>query len=45
MQPAIDKTLLDLIAGADDHPALLSPGRPALSYRQLRANVTTLPRS
>ena len=35
-------TLLDLIAGADDHPALLAPGRPSLSYRQLRANVTEL---
>ena len=35
-------TLLDLIAGADEHPALLAPGRPALSYRQLRANVTEL---
>ena len=35
-------TLLDLIAGADDHPALLAPGRPALSYRQLRANVAEL---
>src|SRR6476646_5015230 len=35
-------TLLDLIAGADDHPALLAPGRPALSYRQLRANVDAL---
>jgi len=35
-------TLLDLIAGADEHPALLAPGRPALNYRQLRANVTEL---
>ncbi|MDQ2996372.1 MAG: hypothetical protein M3R61_04860 [Chloroflexota bacterium] len=35
-------TLLDLIAGADEHPALLAPGRPALSYRQLRANVAAL---
>ena len=35
-------TLLDLIAGADDHPALLAPARPALSYRQLRTNVTEL---
>jgi acyl-CoA synthetase (AMP-forming)/AMP-acid ligase II len=42
MPPAIDKTLLDLIAGADDHPALLAPGRPALSFRQLRASVTEL---
>jgi oxalate---CoA ligase len=35
-------TLLDLIAGADDRPALLAPGRPALSHRQLRASVTAL---
>jgi acyl-CoA synthetase (AMP-forming)/AMP-acid ligase II len=34
-------TLLDLLsqAGSDDSPALLSPGRPALTYRQLRENV------
>ena len=35
-------TLLDLLAGADDHPALVAPGRPALTYRQLRANVAEL---
>ena len=35
-------TILDLIAGDDEHPALLAPGRPALSYRQLRANITSL---
>jgi len=35
-------TIFDLIAGAHDHPALLAPGRPALSYRQLRANVAEL---
>jgi acyl-CoA synthetase (AMP-forming)/AMP-acid ligase II len=37
-------TLLDLLAraGADDQPALLAPGRPALTYRQLRANVAAL---
>ena len=36
------KTLLDLLAGADEHPALVAPGRPALSYRQVRANVAEL---
>jgi oxalate---CoA ligase len=35
-------SLLDLLVGADEHPALLAPGRPALSYRQLRANVIEL---
>jgi oxalate---CoA ligase len=35
-------TIFDLIAGADDHPALLAPGHPTLTYRQLRANVTVL---
>jgi oxalate---CoA ligase len=35
-------TLLDLIAGDADHPALLAPGRPALSYGQLRANIGEL---
>src|SRR5690348_16135014 len=37
-------TLLDLLAraGADDHSALLAPGRPALTYRQVRENVVAL---
>jgi acyl-CoA synthetase (AMP-forming)/AMP-acid ligase II len=35
-------TILDLIAGADDHTALVAPGRPDLSYAQLRANVAEL---
>jgi acyl-CoA synthetase (AMP-forming)/AMP-acid ligase II len=39
----IRKTLLDLLAaGADDHPALVAPGRPPLSYAALRANVAGL---
>src|SRR5262245_16362958 len=38
----VDRTLLDLLAGADEHAALLAPGRPALTYRQLRANVAEL---
>src|SRR6266542_1629218 len=37
-----NKTLLDLLAGADDHPALVAPGRPALTYRQMRENVAEL---
>src|SRR4029453_13312983 len=43
MSPATDKqTLLDLLAGADDRRALVAPGRPALTYGQLRANVVAL---
>ena len=39
----IDMTLLDLLqAAADDQPALIAPGRPTLTYRQLRANVVAL---
>ncbi|MCU0495621.1 MAG: acyl--CoA ligase [Chloroflexaceae bacterium] len=37
--------MLDLLAGADDHPAILAPDRPALSYGQLRANVLALAES
>jgi oxalate---CoA ligase len=39
---AHNQTLLDLLAGADDHPALVAPGRPALTYGQVRASVTAL---
>jgi acyl-CoA synthetase (AMP-forming)/AMP-acid ligase II len=35
-------TLFDLLAGADAHPALVAPGRPAITYGQLRANVLAL---
>jgi oxalate---CoA ligase len=36
-------TLLDLLnGGADDHPALTAPGRPTLTYGQLRTNVQEL---
>ncbi len=39
----VQKTLLDLLAaGADAHPALVAPDRPALSYATLRANVAAL---
>src|SRR5262245_45357396 len=37
-----NQTLLDLLAGAGDHPALVAPGRPTLTYGQVRANVTAL---
>ncbi len=37
------KTILDLLRAADvQHPALLAPGRPALSYGQLVNNIDTL---
>jgi acyl-CoA synthetase (AMP-forming)/AMP-acid ligase II len=36
-------TLLDLLGhGADEHPALVAPERPALTFRQLRENIVTL---
>lgn len=37
-------TILDLIGrvGHDSHPALVAPGRPPLTYRQLRENVAAL---
>lgn len=39
----VQRTLFDLLnAGAADHPALVAPGRPPLSYAALRANVAIL---
>lgn len=38
----LEKTLLGLLAGADDQPALVAPGRPTLTYRRLRAGVAGL---
>ena len=35
-------TLYELLAGQDDHPALLAPGKPPVSYGQLRENVLEL---
>jgi acyl-CoA synthetase (AMP-forming)/AMP-acid ligase II len=35
-------TLLELLHGADEHPALVAPGKPALTYRQLRDTVMSL---
>jgi acyl-CoA synthetase (AMP-forming)/AMP-acid ligase II len=42
--PPTTLNLLDLLAraGADDHTALVAPGRPPLSYRRLRENVAAL---
>jgi acyl-CoA synthetase (AMP-forming)/AMP-acid ligase II len=43
MTEAIEKkTLLDLLIGADEHPALVAPGKPTLSYGQLRENIVKL---
>jgi acyl-CoA synthetase (AMP-forming)/AMP-acid ligase II len=35
-------TLLNLLAGADDHPALMAPDKPTLTYRQLRQHIAEL---
>ena len=35
-------TLLDLLSGTDAHPALVAPGKPTITYGQLRANVLAL---
>jgi acyl-CoA synthetase (AMP-forming)/AMP-acid ligase II len=35
-------TLLDLLAGTDDHDALIAPEKPSLTYAQIRANVVAL---
>jgi acyl-CoA synthetase (AMP-forming)/AMP-acid ligase II len=34
--------VLNLLAGDDEHPALVAPDRPPLTYRQLRQNVVEL---
>ncbi len=36
------QTVLDLLAGEDDHLALVAPNQPSLTYRQLRQNVLDL---
>ena len=36
------RTVLDLLAGAPDHPALAAPDKPSLTYGQLRDHVTAL---
>ncbi len=37
-----EMTLLDLLTGADDHPALVAPEKPSLTYARMRANVVAL---
>ncbi|HWL87786.1 MAG TPA: acyl--CoA ligase [Polyangiaceae bacterium] len=36
------KTLYEMLAGEDDQPALIAPGKPTLTYGQLRRNVLEL---
>jgi len=38
----VQKTLLELLVGADEHLALKAPGGGGLNYRQLRQSVTEL---
>lgn len=42
MASATAMTLLELLGGADGHAALVAPGKPPLTYGQLRANVAAL---
>jgi acyl-CoA synthetase (AMP-forming)/AMP-acid ligase II len=35
-------TLLDLLVGEDDHPALVAPDKPALTYHQVRQHILEL---
>lgn len=42
VQASTKTTLLDLLAGDDNHPALVAPDRPTLTYRQLRENIVQL---
>ncbi len=39
---SVNKTLLELLAGEENHPALVAPGKPSLNYRELRENVVEL---
>jgi len=41
-QTTAKTTLLDLLVGDDNHPALVAPERPPLTYRQLRENIVRL---
>jgi acyl-CoA synthetase (AMP-forming)/AMP-acid ligase II len=36
------ETLLTLLGGEDNHPALVAPGKPALTYEQLRRHLVEL---
>jgi hypothetical protein len=40
--PMPNKTLLEMISGADDRAALVAPEKPNLTYRQLRENIRSL---
>lgn len=42
VQTGAKTTLLDLLVGDDNHPALVAPERPVLTYRQLRENIVQL---
>jgi acyl-CoA synthetase (AMP-forming)/AMP-acid ligase II len=42
MQTTAKTTLVDLLVGDDNHPALVAPERPPLTYRQLRENIVRL---
>jgi len=43
MTQAIEKpTILELLNGANNHPALVAPDKPTLTYGQLRQNIKTL---
>ena len=42
LQSSAKTTLLDLLVGDDNHPALVAPERPPLTYRQLRENIVQL---
>ncbi len=42
MQTTAKTTLVDLLVGEDNHPALVAPERPPLTYRQLRENIVRL---
>jgi acyl-CoA synthetase (AMP-forming)/AMP-acid ligase II len=41
-QTTAKTTLVDLLVGDDNHPALVAPERPPLTYRQLRENIVRL---
>jgi acyl-CoA synthetase (AMP-forming)/AMP-acid ligase II len=38
----IDRTLLELLSGDESKPALLAPGKPNVTYGQLRQNISEL---
>ncbi len=41
-QTSEEKTVLALLAGAADHPAIIAPDKPTITYQQLRENVLGL---